>query len=88
MRRSLNAWPFAPPCLRSRRRTAASTSTVGARATLFRPAAAARVFEKTCGVLRLINNLATASLLAAATRGRKHVDLEDVDDAAFDQEHN
>lgn len=60
----------------------------GARATLFRPAAAARVFEKTCGVPRLINNLATASLLAAASHGRKHVELQDVDDAAFDQEHN
>ena len=59
----------------------------GARATLFRPAAAARVFEKTCGVPRLINNLATASLMAAAARGRKHVELQDVDDAAFDQEH-
>jgi type II secretory pathway predicted ATPase ExeA len=60
----------------------------GARATLFRPAAAGRVFEKTCGVLRLINNLASASLLAAATRGRKHIDLQDVDDASFDQENN
>lgn len=60
----------------------------GARATLFRPAAAARVFEKTGGVPRLINNLATASLLAAASRGRKHIELQDVDDAAFDQENN
>lgn len=60
----------------------------GARATLFRPAAAGRVFEKTCGVPRLINNLAFAALLAAAMRGRKHVDLADVDDAAFDQENN
>jgi type II secretory pathway predicted ATPase ExeA len=60
----------------------------GARATLFRPAAAARIFEKTCGVLRLIGNLATASLLAAGSRGRKHVDLQDVDDASFDQENN
>jgi type II secretory pathway predicted ATPase ExeA len=60
----------------------------GARATLFRPAAAARLFEKTGGVPRLMNNLATASLLAAASRGRKHIDLQDVDDAAFDQENN
>jgi type II secretory pathway predicted ATPase ExeA len=60
----------------------------GARATLFRPAAAARVFEKTCGVPRLMNNLATASLLAAAAHGRKHIEIQDVDDAAFDQEHN
>jgi type II secretory pathway predicted ATPase ExeA len=60
----------------------------GARATLFRPAAAARVFEKTGGVPRMINNLATASLLSAASRGRKHIELQDVDDAAFDQENN
>jgi general secretion pathway protein A len=60
----------------------------GARATLFRPAAAARVFEKTGGVAREINNLATASLLSAASRGRKHIELQDIDDAAFDQENN
>ena len=60
----------------------------GARATLFRPSASARVFEKTSGVPRLINNLATAALLAAASRGRKHVELEDVDDAVFDLENN
>ena len=61
---------------------------VGARATLFRPTAAAGIFEKTGGVPRKINNLATASLLAAASRGRKHIDHQDVDDAAFDQENN
>lgn len=60
----------------------------GARSTLFRPAATARLFENTRGVPRLINNLATASLLAAASHGRKHVELQDVDDAAFDQEHH
>jgi type II secretory pathway predicted ATPase ExeA len=60
----------------------------GARATLFRPQAAARIFEKTRGVLRLINNLALASLLAAATTGKKHVDLQEIDDAAFDQENS
>ncbi len=60
----------------------------GARATLFRPAAATRVFEKTCGVPRLMNNLATAALIAAASHGRKHVELQDIDDAAFDQEHH
>ena len=60
----------------------------GARATLFRPPAAARLFENTRGVPRLINNLATASLLAAASHGRKHVELQDVDDASFDQEHH
>lgn len=60
----------------------------GARATLFRPSAAARVFEKTRGVPRLINNLATAALLAASSRARKHVEVQDVDDATFDQENN
>jgi len=60
----------------------------GARSTLFRPQAAARVFEKTRGVPRLINNLAIASLLAAATAGKKHIDLQEVDDAAFDQENS
>jgi type II secretory pathway predicted ATPase ExeA len=58
----------------------------GARATLFRPAAVAKLFEKTRGVPRLINNLATAALLAAAATGRKHVDVQDVDDAFFDSE--
>jgi type II secretory pathway predicted ATPase ExeA len=60
----------------------------GARSILFRAAAAARVFENTRGVPRLINNLATSSLLAAASHGRRHVELQDVDDAAFDQEHH
>ena len=60
----------------------------GARATLFRPQATARIFEKTRGVPRLINNLATASLLAAATAGKMHVDLQEVDDACFDQENS
>jgi type II secretory pathway predicted ATPase ExeA len=60
----------------------------GARATLFRPQATAKVFEKTRGVLRLINNLALAALLAAATAGKKHVDLQEIDDAFFDQENS
>lgn len=58
----------------------------GARATIFRPSAAGRIFEKTRGVPRLINNLATAALLAAASQGRKHIEVQDVDDAVFDQE--
>jgi type II secretory pathway predicted ATPase ExeA len=58
----------------------------GARATLFRPSAADKLFEKTRGVPRLINNLATAALLAAASAGKKHVDLQEVEDAFFDQE--
>jgi len=59
---------------------------VGATATVFRPAAVDKLFERTRGVLRLINNLATNALFAAAAAGRKHVDLRDVEDANFDQE--
>lgn len=58
----------------------------GAVATLFRPSAVGKLFEKSRGVPRLINNLATAALLAAASTGKKHVDLQEVEDAAFDQE--
>jgi type II secretory pathway predicted ATPase ExeA len=58
----------------------------GATATVFRPAAADKVFERTRGVLRLINNLATSALLAAAAAGKKHVDVREVEDASFDQE--
>jgi type II secretory pathway predicted ATPase ExeA len=58
----------------------------GATATIFRPAAADKVFERTRGVLRPINNLATAALLAAAAGGKKHVDVREVEDAVFDQE--
>jgi type II secretory pathway predicted ATPase ExeA len=60
---------------------------VGAQATIFRPAAADKVFEKTGGVPRDINTLATASMLSAAQKGKKHVDVTAVEDAAFDQEH-
>lgn len=59
----------------------------GAQATIFRPGAADKVFEKSRGVPREINNLAGAALLAAATAGKKHVDVREVDDAAFNQEH-
>jgi len=58
----------------------------GATAAIFRPAAADKVFERTRGVLRPINNLATAALLAAAAGGKKHVDVREVEDAVFDQE--
>jgi type II secretory pathway predicted ATPase ExeA len=61
---------------------------VGAQATLFRPAAADKVFEKTGGVPRAINTLATASMLSAATAGKKHVDAAAVESAAFDLEHS
>jgi type II secretory pathway predicted ATPase ExeA len=58
----------------------------GATATVFRPAAADKVFERTRGVLRCINNLATSALLAAAAGGKKHIDVREVEDAVFDQE--
>lgn len=59
----------------------------GAGTMLFRPTAVEKVFERSRGVLRDINNLATGALLAAATAKRKHVDLKDVQDAAFDLDH-
>lgn len=58
----------------------------GAQATLFRPGAADKIFERSRGVPREINNIATAALLAAATANKKHVDVREVEDAAFDQE--
>lgn len=58
----------------------------GAQATLFRPGAADKVFEKSRGVPREINNVATAALLSAATAGKKHVDVREVEEAAFDRE--
>jgi type II secretory pathway predicted ATPase ExeA len=58
----------------------------GAQATLFRPGAADKVFERSRGVPREINNIATAALLAAAAANKKHVDVCEVEDAVFDQE--
>jgi len=58
----------------------------GAQATLFRPGAADKVFEKSGGVPREINNIATSALLAAAAANKKHVDVREVEDAAFDRE--
>lgn len=58
----------------------------GAQTALFRPGATDKVFEKSRGVPREINNVATAALLAAATANKKHVDVREVEDAAFDQE--
>lgn len=59
----------------------------GATQTLFRPAAAEKLFERSRGILRLINNIATAALLSAATAGKKQVELAHVEDAVFDQQH-
>jgi type II secretory pathway predicted ATPase ExeA len=58
----------------------------GAQATIFRPGAADKVFEKSGGVPREINNVATAALVAAAAAGKKHVDVREVEDAVFDRE--
>lgn len=59
----------------------------GAQTQLFQPAAVTKLFEKSRGVPRLINNLATASLLAAVAAGKRHVDTQEVENAAFDMEH-
>jgi type II secretory pathway predicted ATPase ExeA len=58
----------------------------GAQATIFRPGAADKIFERSCGVPREINNIANAALLAAATANKKHVDVREVEDAAYDRE--
>jgi len=59
---------------------------VGATATVFRPAAVDKLFERSRGGPRQLNNLATAALFAAATVGKKHVDYKEVEDASFDME--
>jgi type II secretory pathway predicted ATPase ExeA len=61
---------------------------VGASSTLFRPAAINKLFEHSRGVPRMINNLCTAALFAAAAASRKHVDAKDVEAAQFDLEHS
>ena len=58
----------------------------GAQATLFRPGAADKLFERSRGIPREINNLATAALLAAAAAGKKHVDVSEVEAAVFERE--
>ncbi len=60
---------------------------VGATTMLFRNAAVNKLFEISRGVPREINNLATNAMLSAATAGRKHVDLPDIDAASFEMEH-
>jgi type II secretory pathway predicted ATPase ExeA len=57
---------------------------VGARTTLFRPAAQDLVFQHSRGVMRLVGTLATFALLAAARAGRRHVEAKDVQDALFE----
>jgi type II secretory pathway predicted ATPase ExeA len=60
----------------------------GATVSIFRPGAMDKIFERTRGVPRLINNLAIASLLAAGSVGKKHVDVAEVENASFDQENS
>jgi type II secretory pathway predicted ATPase ExeA len=59
----------------------------GASSCPFRPTAIAKLFEDSRGVPRIINNVATAALIAAASAKRKHVEPKDIADAVFDQEH-
>lgn len=59
----------------------------GAQTMLFRAPALAKLFEHSRGVPRVINNIATSALLSAASLGRKHVDLKDVEAAVFDAQH-
>ncbi len=58
----------------------------GAPNNLFLPPAVARLFEKTRGVPRLVNNLATAALLAAATTHKRYIDTPEVENASFDHD--
>lgn len=59
----------------------------GSQTSLFRAAASGKLFERSRGVPREVNNLATAALLAAAAAGRKHVELKDVETAIFEADH-
>jgi type II secretory pathway predicted ATPase ExeA len=59
---------------------------VGAQTMFFRAGAVDKLFEHSRGVARLVNNLGIGSLIAAATAGRKHVDVRDVDTAHFEMD--
>lgn len=56
----------------------------GSQTALFRSVAIDKLFERSRGVPREINNVATAALLAAAAASRKHVDAKDVEAAVFE----
>jgi type II secretory pathway predicted ATPase ExeA len=60
---------------------------VGARGMLFRPGAVDLLFQHSRGIMRRLNALATAALLAAARASRKHADAAAVQAAVFDDEH-
>jgi type II secretory pathway predicted ATPase ExeA len=61
---------------------------VGAAASIFRPAAVDKLFERTRGVPREINNCALAAMLAACAAGKKLVEQSDIEDAVFERENN
>jgi type II secretory pathway predicted ATPase ExeA len=58
----------------------------GAKSSLFEPDAVVLLFQHSRGIPRLIQNLALAALLAAATTGKKTVDADSVQQALLDQE--
>jgi len=58
----------------------------GAKSILFDPDAVVLLFQHSRGIPRLIQNLALAALLAAATGGKKTVDADSVQQALLDQE--
>jgi len=58
----------------------------GAKSCLFDPDAVTLIFQHSRGIPRLIQNLALAGLLAAATAGKKTVDADAVQQALLDQD--
>lgn len=58
----------------------------GAKSNLFEPDAVTLLFQHSRGIPRLVQNLATGALLAAAGGGKKTVDADSVQQALLDQE--
>lgn len=58
----------------------------GAKSVIFEPDAVVLLFQHSRGIPRLIQNLALAALLAAATAGKKTVDPDSVQQALLDQD--
>lgn len=61
---------------------------VGANSPIFRPAAIDKLFERTRGVPREINNGALMAMLAACVAGKKLVEASDVENAIFERDNN
>ena len=57
----------------------------GAEQPVFEAAAFDAIYEASCGIPRRINNVATATLIVAAARGRRLVTVQDVHDARMDR---